>query len=74
MVEATQGTTAGDIQCSRETMTAEPFFREPLKSKRCLVPVSGYYEWHRRSTRMPLRSSFTAQIASLRPCPMFLPN
>ncbi len=28
-----------------ETLTTKPFFREPFKSKRCLMPVSGYYEW-----------------------------
>jgi putative SOS response-associated peptidase YedK len=28
-----------------ETVTTKPFFREPFKSKRCLMPVSGYYEW-----------------------------
>src|SRR5258708_36373423 len=22
-----------------------PFFREPFKKKRCLIPISGYYEW-----------------------------
>ena len=28
-----------------ETVTTKPFFREPFKKKRCLMPVSGYYEW-----------------------------
>jgi putative SOS response-associated peptidase YedK len=28
-----------------ETVTTKPFFREPFKTKRCLMPVSGYYEW-----------------------------
>src|SRR6266852_5006149 len=28
-----------------ETVTEKPFFREPFKRKRCLMPVSGYYEW-----------------------------
>jgi putative SOS response-associated peptidase YedK len=28
-----------------ETVTTKPFFREPFKSKRCLMPVSGYFEW-----------------------------
>jgi hypothetical protein len=28
-----------------ETVTTKPFFREPYKKKRCLMPVSGYYEW-----------------------------
>jgi putative SOS response-associated peptidase YedK len=28
-----------------ETVATKPFFREPFKSKRCLMPVSAYYEW-----------------------------
>jgi len=28
-----------------ETVTTKPFFREPFKKRRCLIPVSGYYEW-----------------------------
>jgi len=28
-----------------ETVTTKPFFREPFKKKRCLMPVSGYFEW-----------------------------
>lgn len=28
-----------------ETVTTKPFFREPFKKKRCLMPLSGCYEW-----------------------------
>jgi putative SOS response-associated peptidase YedK len=28
-----------------ETVMTKPFFREPFKRKRCLMPVSGYYDW-----------------------------
>ena len=28
-----------------DTVDTKPFFREPFKSRRCLMPVSGYYEW-----------------------------
>jgi len=28
-----------------ETVETKPFFREPFKRKRCLMPISGYYEW-----------------------------
>jgi putative SOS response-associated peptidase YedK len=28
-----------------ETVTTKPFFREPFKHRRYLIPVSGYYEW-----------------------------
>ena len=26
-------------------MATKPFFREPFKTKRCLTPVSGCFEW-----------------------------
>jgi putative SOS response-associated peptidase YedK len=29
-----------------ETVRTKPFFREAFKDGRCLMPVSGYYEWH----------------------------
>jgi putative SOS response-associated peptidase YedK len=28
-----------------ETVTTKPFFREPFQCRRCLMPVSGYFEW-----------------------------
>src|SRR5271169_2914231 len=28
-----------------ETVATKPFFRGPFKHNRCLIPVSGYYEW-----------------------------
>jgi putative SOS response-associated peptidase YedK len=28
-----------------ETVTTKPFFREPFERRRCLMPVSGYFEW-----------------------------
>jgi putative SOS response-associated peptidase YedK len=31
-----------------ETVTTKPFFRSVFKRKRCLIPVSGYYEWEDR--------------------------
>src|SRR6202795_757298 len=29
-----------------ETVTEKPFFRSAFKRTRCLIPVSGYYEWN----------------------------
>jgi putative SOS response-associated peptidase YedK len=28
-----------------ETIEQKPFFRDAFKKARCLMPVSGYYEW-----------------------------
>ncbi len=28
-----------------ETVATKPFFRSAFKRNRCLIPVSGYYEW-----------------------------
>jgi len=31
-----------------DTVTTKPFFRNTFKRTRCLIPVSGYYEWEDR--------------------------
>jgi len=31
-----------------ETVDTKPFFREAFKRRRCLIPVSSYYEWQYR--------------------------
>ncbi len=33
------------INARAETVTSSPAFRGPVKSKRCLVPMDGWYEW-----------------------------
>lgn len=42
------------INATAEGIAEKPTFREPFRSKRCLVPVSGFYEWEKRSgTKVP---------------------
>jgi putative SOS response-associated peptidase YedK len=47
-----------------ETLTASPAFRDAFRRKRCLVPVDGFYEWHREGGR---RQPFTIGRADGRP-------
>jgi len=37
------------INARAETLTTSPVFRGPFKSRRCLVPATGFYEWRKTS-------------------------
>jgi putative SOS response-associated peptidase YedK len=39
------------INARAETVAIKPTFREAFKSRRCLIPPDGFYEWQKRGDR-----------------------
>ncbi len=40
----------GLINARAETITEKPSFREAFKSRRCIIPATGFYEWQKKGT------------------------
>jgi putative SOS response-associated peptidase YedK len=38
-------------QWRAETVAEKPAFREAFKSRRCLIPTDGFYEWAKLDTK-----------------------
>lgn len=41
---------AATFNARAETVETKPFFRDAYKRNRCLIPMSGYFEWHDTAT------------------------
>lgn len=46
----------GVINARAETVATKPYFRASFKTKRCIIPADGFYEWDRKgNVKIPYR-------------------
>lgn len=41
------------INARAETVQAKPAYRDPFRTRRCLIPADGFYEWQRANGKQP---------------------
>ena len=58
---------AATFNARAETVEAKPFFRDAFKRNRCLIPMSGYYEWQNTKRRKQPGISPRVTICRSRP-------
>jgi putative SOS response-associated peptidase YedK len=39
------------INARSDSVMAKPMFRDAIRHRRCLIPVDGFFEWHREGGR-----------------------
>lgn len=49
------------INAKAETLAEKPSFRVPLKSKRCIVPATSFFEWQQDENKTPYCISLKSQ-------------
>jgi len=57
-----------DDQRNGEAVADKPAFREPFKSRRCLVPANGFYEWQKLDAKTKQPFHIGMADGPVRPC------
>lgn len=61
------------LNARAESIFAKPSFREPIRKRRCLVPASGFFDWHQAEGRkipyyISVRSQPIVSLAGIWDC------
>ena len=52
--EFAKGIRSKTLNARSETITEKPSFRSAVKTNRCLIPATGFYEWHTTSAKLKI--------------------